>query len=380
MWLLEPRALAIVEVAQASARRETLVKAAPVEALSLNDSGRTAVIPIHGILTKQSDPLIAFFYGANTAYDDIIAQVAMAESDPKVTNVIFDVDSPGGNVDGMFDAMAVISGLTKPASVRARNANSAAYALAAVAGDITASGPGATFGSIGVVASVAVSDNVVTLSSTDAPEKRPDPRTEEGKAAIVRHLDAVSDLFISGIAEGRGISADAVRQGFGRGATLLAGEAKERGMIDGIAGTGLRVVQETKATATGGSEAGNMTPEELKAEHPALFKSVVELGVEQERDRVCAHLTGGEMSGSAVSGLKIALEAIRAGSDLTQTASMRYLTAAHNKRDIEARDEDNQVVDDATKDVKPPKEVDAMDQLQKETLTLLQGMVGNGGI
>jgi len=102
--------------------------------------------------------------------------------------------------------------------------------------------------------------------------------------------------------------------------------------------------------------------------------------VKQERDRVCAHLQGGEMSGAAAGGLKIALEAIRAGSDLTQTASMQYLTAAHNKRDIEAREDDDQAVEDALKGVAKPEAIDIMDKLQGETLKLLQGMVGNGGI
>jgi len=383
MWLLEADALSRVEAAlQVSASDGlTFLKAAPVTALSLSDSGRTATIPIKGILTKQADPVIAFFYGENTAYDDIVAQVRMAESNPRVKQVVFDVDSPGGNTDGMFEAMSAIGAMTKPRSVFARNANSAAYALAAVAGEITAAGPSSTFGSVGIAATVAVSDSVVTVTSTHAPDKRPDPRTEEGKAAIVRQLDAIDDLFVGAISEGRGVSKDAVRQGYGRGAVLLAGEAKERGMIDGIAGNGLRVVRDkTQATADGGSEDGKMTLEELKAEDPALFKAVVEIGVKQERDRVCAHLQGGEMSGAAAGGLKIALEAIRAGSDLTQTASMQYLTAAHNKRDIEAREDDDQAVEDALKGVAKPEAIDIMDKLQGETLKLLQGMVGNGGI
>lgn len=383
MWLLEADALSRLEAALHNSGSDgiTFLKAAPVTALSTDDSGRTATIPIKGILTKQADPVIAFFYGQNTAYDDIVAQVQMAESSPRVKRVIFDVDSPGGNIDGMFEAMSAIGAMTKPRSVFARNANSAAYALAAVAGEITAAAPSSTFGSVGIAATVAVSDSAVTVTSTNAPDKRPDPRTDEGKAAIVRHLDAIDDLFVGAISEGRGVSKDAVRQGYGRGATLLAGEAKERGMIDGIAGNGLRVVRDKhQATADGGSEDGKMTPEELKAEDPALFKAVVEIGVKKELDRVCAHLQGGEMSGAATGGLKLALAAIRAGSDLTQTASMQYLTAAHNKRDIDARDADDQVVQDALEGVVKPTAVDIMDKLQGETLILLQGMVGNGGI
>jgi ClpP class serine protease len=346
-----------------------------VEAKALAVDDGLAVITVEGILTKQPDPLIKFFYGSNTAYDSINAQIGAAEANSKVTAIRFDIDSPGGNVDGLFDTLAAISASTKPKSVYARNALSAAYGIAAAAGGpITASGPGASFGSVGTAVSVAVSDSVVTLTSSNAPEKRPDPRTEEGKASIIRHLDAIDSLFVDAIAGGRGVSSQDVRNTFGRGASLLAGDAEQRGMIDGIAGAGLRVVDNgTQATAKGGSEAG-MDLEQLKAEHPAVYKAAVESGVQQERDRVTAHIQLGETGD-----MKVALEAVKDGSEITQTTYAAHMAAAINRRDVEARHDDNGDVDGATNGAKTEHK-NTEDEFQGQVLARLKKLVGTGAI
>jgi ClpP class serine protease len=371
-WLLETSVLERLDKAAEMLEPSNFEAIAPVTSLSLSDSGNTATIKVEGILTKKADPFMSLLYGSNTAYDDINAQLAMAENDSKVSNIVFDIDSPGGNVDGLFDTFAAINAVTKPMSVRARNAQSAAYGIAAAAGNITATGVGSMFGSVGTAISMHVSDNVITLASTNAPEKRPDPRTEDGRAAIIRHLDAIDDLFVGAIAEGRGISLDAVRQGYGRGASLLAGDAKERGMIDGIAGTGLRVVEEPKATAVGGSE-DSMDIEQLKSEYPAVYKAAVETGVHQERERVTAHLKLAE-SGD----LETALEAIKGGSDLTQTIYAAHMAAALNRRDNQSRDEDDDAVKDALNGASTKQKDD--ETFQRNVVERLEALVGNGAI
>lgn len=374
MWLLEGSVLERLDKAMKmfEGTHLELEAVVPNSGLSTVDSGQVAVIAVDGILTKEPDSWIAFFFGKNTAYDDIIGQLAAAEADPNVKGIRLDIDSPGGNADGLFDTLSAIDAVTKPMSVLARKAQSAAYGIAAAAGGIVATGPGAEFGSVGVAVSIFVDEAVVTLTSTGAPEKRPDPRTEEGRASIVRELDAIDDLFVDAIANGRGVSMDAVRQGFGRGASFLAGEAERRGMIDGIAGAGLRVVGDrTQATADGGSEEC-MDLDKLKAEHPAVYKAAVEVGVNQERDRVVAHLKLGE-SGD----MKTALIAVKDGADITQTTYAAHMSAALNRRDVKARDDDNKVVEGATNGVKP--KVDE-DSFQKAVTDRFIELVGNGGI
>jgi ClpP class serine protease len=342
--------------------------------LSTADGGQVAVITVEGILTKTPDQLVRLFFGANTAYDDIIGQLALAENDPKVKSIRFDIDSPGGNVDGLFDTLAVIASVQKPMAVTARNALSAAYGIAAAAGSITATGVAAMFGSVGTAVSMAVSDDVITLTSTNAPEKRPDPKTEEGRASIIRHLDAIDDLFVGAISNGRGISADAVRSGYGRGATLTAGEAEQRGMIDGIVGVGLRVVEQTQATADGGSEA-MMDLEELKTQHPAVYKQAAAEGATQERDRVAAHLTLGEKSGD----LKTAFAAIRSGADLSMEIQAQYLAASMNRADVAEHQAESDEAEAATADAETTSDKDT-DKFGETVYSLLNDMVGTHSV
>lgn len=376
MWLLESGVLEELQKAQAFGFPDFEARAAErglpgLAQMAVADG--VATIKVEGILTKRPDPLVSFFYGKNTAYDGIVEAVNAAEANSKVKAIRFDIDSPGGNVDGLFDALAAIESSSKPKSVFARNALSAAYGIAATAGNITASGPGAMFGSVGTAVSVSVSDDVVTLTSSNAPDKRPDPRTEEGRAAIVRHLDAIDDLFVGAIAKGRAIDPDSVRQGYGRGASLVASDAKQRGMIDGIAGTELRVVSNNnQATANGGSEGATMDLETLKAEHPAVYKAAVSVGVSQERERVEAHLALAETGDLAV-----ALEDIKAGNNITQKTWAAHMSAAMNRKDLESRREDNEEIEAATDGAKAKQ---ADDEFETAVVDRFLALVGNGAI
>lgn len=307
---------------------------------NMSITGETAEIRVEGVLTKRPSLWSMLFGGGNTSYRDIISALSFAANDPSVRSVSFSVDSPGGHVDGLFDTLSAIQGFSKPMRVgRASNAQSAAFAIAAAAGPIEATGPAATFGSIGVAIDfVFFSDmELISLTNSDSPDKRPDPRTPEGQAVIVRHLDALQELFVDAIATGRKVSTKTVRTEFGRGATLLAAEAKRLGMIDSIANAKpqLRVVRGNAAAGGGQEETSTMDLKTLKAQHPDLCEALVKEGATQERDRVTAHLTLGEQAGEP--GLKIAFAAIRSGDAMTQTCMAQYMAAALNRRDSQVR-------------------------------------------
>lgn len=357
MWLLNEETFRAMQRAEASGLAPTAQQRtefqAQVEARggvprNMSVSGSTAEIRVEGVLTKTPDLFAMLFGGGNTTYTDIQAALALADSDPAVKDVSLFIDSPGGNVHGLFDTLAALEAFSKPIKVRAVQAQSAAYAIAAAAGKIAAVNPAAMFGSIGTAVSLFVDDEVVTLTNTDSPDKRPDPRTEEGRAVIVQFLDAINELFVDAIARGRGVSASVVSREFGRGRTVLAAEAKRKGMIDSISKPARKAsvraeVQETPelqvednippATSGAQQEKKHMTLEELKAQHPELCKELVAEGVKKERDRVCAHLTLGEASGD----LKTAFEAIESGEVMTSTLQAKYMAAGMNRRDREER-------------------------------------------
>jgi hypothetical protein len=102
-----------------------------------------------------------------------------------------------------------------------------------------------------------------------------------------------------------------------------------------------------------------MDEAQLQAEHPGLYAVVFNKGKAEgkteadktateaaagEKDRIEAHLTAGEQSGD----MKTALASIRSGAKMTQTLMTTYMMAGMNKRDTDARAEDDKVAAAAT--------------------------------
>jgi ClpP class serine protease len=357
---------------------------------SLHLAGDVAEIRVEGVLTKKPD-FWAWLLGLpNTTYRDLLAAIAVAKTDASVKRVQVYVDSPGGSADGLFETLDALADLraSKPVSVVASSAFSAGYGIAAAAGPIEALHAASMFGSVGVATSYAFWEAVeqIDLTNTDSPDKRPDVRTEEGRAVVVRELDAIFDLFANAIAKGRSASTgdsvtrDDVAKGFGRGASFVASEAKKRGMIDTIAKPTLRAVstkvaeateQQTTAAAEGGRrKAKQMTLEELRAQHPELYNAAVQAGVMQERDRVDAHLTMGEASGDR----ETASKAIRSGDAMTQALQAKYLAAGMNRADRKTRQSESDaagVVADGAKPTAEPGE-----EFAASVVTVLERRLG----
>lgn len=357
MWLLESSVKQAIEQAQAAgvmpnAEQQALFQARAFDAGSTNGtrilttSGDTATIDIIGVLTQAPSFLAMLFGGGNTTYSEIAGAVAAAEQDPNINNIDYNIDSPGGEFDGLFNTIDIINAAQKPSKAIVKNmAASAAYALAAQADKIEASNKASRVGNVGVVASFELDKNKVEIASTQAPKKRPDLSTEEGKAVVREQLDPMHDLFANAIADGRNTTADKVNADFGQGATLLAEDALKRGMIDSISNSGtIEITKVTNSDDVGKKlEANNMDLKELKAKHPDVFAEAAKEGADTERDRVTAHLTMGESSGD----MKTALEAIKDGSLMTQTLQASYMAAGMNRSDLAGRQDDDAGAGDA---------------------------------
>lgn len=353
MWLLAAAIRQAIEQAYDSGALPTVEQQAQYEARYgfsdgdtsrvLGVAGDVAEIKISGVITKAPSFLAMLFGGGNVTYPEIIAALAEADKNPDVKRAELRVDSPGGHIDGLFDAIAAIQAFSKPLRAVVHNtAASAAYALVSQADEIVAANRATRFGSIGIVASFGVNENKVDVTSTKAPKKRPDVQTEEGKAAVREELDALHEIFVDAIATGRKTTADKINAEYGQGATLLADEALKRGMIDSVAEAPLRVVKSSakpKTTASGGNtpETGPMNLSELKAQHPDVYAAAVQEGVTAERDRVSAHLEMGE----AASAMDIAVKAIKDGDQYTAKHMASYNAAALRNRDQTNRQDDD---------------------------------------
>ena len=281
---------------------------------------------ISGVLLNQRNWIYDVFDIPQTSYVDIANQLRTAEADSNVRAIELQVDSGGGQASNMLvDTANLIHAAKKPvAAIVGDMAASAAYWLASQADTISLRGAATMVGSIGVAVSVRVSDSVVHIASTDAPNKRPDPRTDAGKTVIRRELDALHELFVDAVARGRGVDAETVNRDFGRGGVLLAAEAIEAGMAD-------RALSAVPIPAARVSVAAmsTLTLAAIRMEHPELVAEIVKA----ERSRVCAHLMLAKTSGA----WEAAAEHIKDGREADSEVVAVHTVASMEKLNVAAR-------------------------------------------
>ena len=272
---------------------------------TVDDAG-VAHIPIVGQLTPkaETDACGAYTAEALTEYGFIAAASQAADNDEYVTSIEYYIDSPGGYVSGLMPAVKAMRDVSKPTSaVVGGMAASAGYWLASQTDRIIASSDITRFGSIGVAVeeyddtqmleNAGITRRVYT--STDAPLKRPDTKTEEGQMEVIQGLDDLHAVFAGQVAEGRHTDVMNVNAHFGRGAVFTAQEAMRRGMIDEIQTMTTRnkvekvqdvILSDTAAKAEEKEqEVKSMTFDDLRKEHSAVYEEAVQAGVKQERER-----------------------------------------------------------------------------------------------
>lgn len=320
-----------------------------------------AHIPIIGELSEKPSMSAALFGRDQTTFGSIIDNIKIASEDRSVEKVVFEVDSPGGNISGLDQTAMAMRAIKKPTEAHVHNmAASGALWLAAQTDKIVALTPTAEIGSLGVAVEVMDDSEqlkneglkIHTIVSVGAEKKRPDISTKKGRDQIKDRLTAVHDIFVQRVATGRKVSEEKVRNDFGHGDLLIASKALEVGMIDKIIDGNIIIESdnnsqmtanekiETPARGAGenNEEVNSMTKAEFKAENPALYDEIFEAGIGKERDRVKAHLTMGKKAGA----MDYAVKCINDGRDLTEQAvTAEYLSAGMNKNDLDARDADD---------------------------------------
>ena len=302
-------------------------------------NGDVAHVPVIGALTKIPDFFFSIFSDGSTTYGDINAGVRAADADDEIEKIVLEVDSPGGELPGFFDAAAAIAATAKPIEAQVTDmAFSAAFVLASQADRITVNNRGAMVGSVGVVTSIFVSDSRVDIASTEAPDKKPDVTTDKGVANVRAQLDPIHEEFAGVIATGRGVSLADVNANFGRGGMVIAATALQSGMIDGILDSQVTGDPAASGTTAKKTETISMTLEELRAAHPALCTALIgegrTAGIAHERDRVSAHIEAGR----ACKNMELAAGYISDGSDYSsQVVQAKYNTAGRNEAETDDR-------------------------------------------
>jgi signal peptide peptidase SppA len=220
------------------------------------DSG-VAIIPVIGSLVNRGSWMDAL--SGLTSYEKLKFQIGAAAADNDVTSILLDMDSPGGEAVGAFeagDAVFAAAQIKEVVAVVNGMAASAAYAIASQATRIVTTKSGIS-GSIGVVMlhadySVAIANKGIkpTLIFAGAHKVDGNPYeklTTEVKAELKAEIDRFYDLFVTGVAAGRtGMTEQTIRATEAR--TYIGADAVAVGLADAV-GSFESVLSELTASA-----------------------------------------------------------------------------------------------------------------------------------
>lgn len=210
---------------------------------AIRDNGKeVAVIPIHGILTKKPGAFDDFL--GMTSYDRVQAQIEEALENKEIETILLDIDSPGGEVSGIFDLSDFIYEARKSKKIIAMandDAYSAAYAIASSAEKVFVSRTSGV-GSIGVIASHIDQSGFdekqgIKYTTVFAGNRKNDlnphePITSESLENLKSEVNRLYEMFSQLIARNRGLSIQTIKN---TEAGLYFGQnAIDIGLADGI--------------------------------------------------------------------------------------------------------------------------------------------------
>lgn len=273
--------------------------------------GNTGVLFVDGPIIPRAD----FFSNVSgvTSIENLAADFRALQENPQVEKIVLAIDSPGGNIVGVSEFAQMVRASEKKTTAYVYGmAASAAYWIASAAHEIVTVDTGEV-GSIGVVMTyrdtskqdAAKGIETVELVSSQSPYKRPDLKTDDGRAAVQSVLDDLAAVFVDSVAAYRDTTAETVQNDFGRGGMMAARRAIDAGMVDRI-GTLESILSEDNSNNTRGAvgsafpvgpkrmEAATMsaentqpiTAEALATAHPEAVQAIRTEAAAAERARI----------------------------------------------------------------------------------------------
>ncbi|UVM54289.1 S49 family peptidase [Pseudomonas sp. B21-012] len=239
-WLMLPDALdnllAISDrmgdpVALATKRGERLE-----ETRSVSLRNGVAVVPVIGPIFRYAN-LFTEISGA-TSTQVLATDIQRALDDPKVKAIVLNIDSPGGVASGINElAEMIFAGRSRKRIVAyiGGTGASAGYWIASAASEIVID-EASLAGSIGVVVEAVVENESASgrkryqIVSRNAPNKRLDLSTEEGRSKLGETIDALGDVFVSKVARNLGVDAETVPEMGDHGGLRVGADAVKHGL------------------------------------------------------------------------------------------------------------------------------------------------------
>ena len=206
-----------------------------------------AVISVMGIIAQHASQVDDISGPGGTSTDRVSKSLQLALAEPTIKSIILNFDSPGGSVHGVQALAEEVyrARLRKPIVAQVNSlAASAAYWIASAANEIIMT-PGAQAGSIGVYALHSDASKFtekegfkftfVSAGKYKVEGNPYEPLGDVAALAMKKVVDSYYEDFVTGVARGRGVTPDRVRNGFGEGRVVKDREAVSIGMADRIA-------------------------------------------------------------------------------------------------------------------------------------------------
>jgi capsid assembly protease len=205
--------------------------------------GGVGVLSIEGVLAPKANLFTEISGGASTQM--LSAQVQGMLNDNAVKSIILAIDSPGGSVFGTPEFADVVRSAAKIKPIVAvsdASMCSGAYWIGSACNAVYITSPMVNVGSIGVVQrrtyQPAREGGPVVEEITAGKYKRvgsPDkPLNKEDRAYVEGQLDHMYGVFISAVAQNRGVSVEQVIEHMADGRVFIGQQAIDRGLVDGF--------------------------------------------------------------------------------------------------------------------------------------------------
>jgi signal peptide peptidase SppA len=212
----------------------------------LEREGAVGVIKVHGQLFASVPTFIKRIFNI-ADYTDIGNALVEAAKDPSIGSILLDVDSPGGAVNGVDHVAGLVKRIdreVKPVqAVASGMMASAAYWISSGARQITA-GPLSSVGSIGVIQihreeskadeQMGYTTTVMRAGKYKALGNPYEPLSDAARAEIQMKLDYTYGMFMSHVADARGLNYDVADARMGQGRVFIGQMARDAGLVDKV--------------------------------------------------------------------------------------------------------------------------------------------------
>jgi signal peptide peptidase SppA len=211
-----------------------------------------AVLPIHGVLDYR--PSFLSDMGMMCSTMQARAEFRRLVAEPSVSKIVLDIDSPGGLYSGVPEfAKDIYDARDKKSIIAVANpmAASGALWLGAAASKLFVLGSGEA-GSLGALmvhqdasemhAGMGIKHQILRSPKAKADFNSLEPLTEESRAHHQGQIEQIAEEFLKSVAKFRGVDPRRAAKEFGEGRMLMAKQAVDAGLADGMVSSLVDVV------------------------------------------------------------------------------------------------------------------------------------------